>query len=164
RLKDSEQHLLRSKRLFDSLSDSVHGAQTNETLARLYLENKQFALAEEAIDRAVRTLELTDGEAALAESLTTAGVIAARQCRYSEAKKSFEAAFRVAERCGDQEGAGRALLIMFEEVNDGLDLNEKIQISEKLKRLLGRTQQPALQARVEKCFALIEETPHETYD
>jgi DNA-binding winged helix-turn-helix (wHTH) protein len=60
-LKESEQHLLRSKRLFECLSDSVHGAQTNETLARLYLETKQFALAKEAIDCAVKTLDLTDG-------------------------------------------------------------------------------------------------------
>jgi tetratricopeptide (TPR) repeat protein len=96
--------------LFESLSDSVHGAQSNETLARLYLETKQFDLAEEAIGRAVTTLELTDGEAALAESLTTAGVVAAKQLRYSEAKRSFEAAFRVAERSGDHEGAGRALV------------------------------------------------------
>ena len=49
-----------------------------------------------------------DGEAALAESLRTAGVVAARQWRYAEAKRSFEAAFRVAERCGDHEGAGLA--------------------------------------------------------
>lgn len=56
------------------------------TLARLYLETKQFALAEEAIEHAVKTLELTDG-------------------------------------------AGRALLIMFEEMNDGLGQNEKSQRS-----------------------------------
>jgi hypothetical protein len=37
----------------------------------------------------------------------------------------------VAERCGDQEGAGRALLTMFEEINDGLELNEKTEISER---------------------------------
>ena len=102
-LEESEQHLLKSKRLFDSLSDCVHGAQRNETLARLYLENKQFARAEEVIGRAVKTLELTNVEAALAESVTTAGVIAAKQCRYSAAKKSFDAAFRVAERCSDHE-------------------------------------------------------------
>jgi tetratricopeptide (TPR) repeat protein len=163
-LKESEQHLLQAKRLFDSLSDSVLGAQTNETLARLYLETEQFALAEEAINRAVKTLELTDGEAALAESLTTAGVVAARQRRHGEAKKSFEAAFRVAERCGDHEGAGRALLIMFEETNEGLDRHEKNQISEQLKRLLGTTQQPALLARVEKCLTLVEGESHETYE
>jgi DNA-binding winged helix-turn-helix (wHTH) protein len=153
-LKEAEQYLLRSKRLFDSLADSVHGAQANETLARLYLESEQFALAEEAIDRAVRTLELTDGEAA----------VAGRQRRYAEAKKSFEAAFRVAERCGDHEGAGLALLMMFEEVNDELGRNEKNQISDKLKRLLGTTQQPVLRARIEKCVALIESESHKTYE
>ena len=59
---------------------------------------------------------------------------------------------------------GRALLIMFEVVNDSLDPHEKTQISEKLKRLLGRTQQPALRARVEKCIAQVEEPSDETYD
>src|SRR6185503_7303974 len=45
--------------------------------------------------------------------------------------------------------AEEALLIMFEEVNDGLGRTEKNQISDKLKRPLGTTQQPALRARVE---------------
>jgi hypothetical protein len=40
--------------------------------------------------------------------------------------KHLLAAFGVAERCGDHEGAGLALLIMFEEINDGLDRNERI--------------------------------------
>ncbi|HEX3252577.1 MAG TPA: hypothetical protein VHS05_24270 [Pyrinomonadaceae bacterium] len=70
----------------------------------------------------------------------------------------------VAERCGDQEGAGRALLTMFEEINDGLELNEKTEISEKIKRVLGRTQQSSLDSRVEKCLALVESTSHKIYD
>jgi hypothetical protein len=40
--------------------------------------------------------------------------------------------------------------MMFVEVNDELGRNEKNQISNKLKRLLGTTQQSALRARVEK--------------
>jgi DNA-binding winged helix-turn-helix (wHTH) protein/tetratricopeptide (TPR) repeat protein len=135
RFKDSEQCLLRAKRLFESLGDCIHGAQTNETLARLYIETKQFPLAEEAIHRAVKTLEKTDGEASLAESLRTAGVVAARQQLYDEAKKSFEAAFRVSERCGDHEGARRALRMMFEELNNGLDPKERNEISDKLNQL-----------------------------
>jgi len=43
-------------------------------------------------------------------------------------------------------------------------IHMKTQISEKLKRLLGRTQQPALRARVEKCIAQVEEPSDETYD
>ena len=152
---ESEKHLLRSRRLFDSLSDSVRGAQVNETLARLYTETKQYALAQQVVDRAVETFEHTDGEAFLAEALTTKGVVACRQFRYSEAKTSFEAAYRVAERCRDNEGAGRALLLMFEEMGDRLEQGEKIQIADKLRRLFAATQQTALSVRVKKCIARI---------
>jgi TolB-like protein len=151
-LNESQSHLMRAKRLFDCLSDSIRGALVNETLTRLYLETKQYSLAQQAIEQAVETLERTDGEAHLAEALTTAGMVAARQGRYEDGKKGFQAAYMVAERCGDQEGAGLALLIMFEEMNSYLGNIEKNQISEKLKKLLSTTQQTALQARIQKCL------------
>jgi DNA-binding winged helix-turn-helix (wHTH) protein/tetratricopeptide (TPR) repeat protein len=154
-LDESEKHLLRSRRLFDGYSDSVRGAQVNETLTRLYLETKQYSLAQDTIELAIETLELTDGEALLAEALTTKGVVARRLERYVDAQKSFEAAYRVAERCGDNEGAGRALLIMFEEMGEYLQQLERIQVSEKLKRLFAATQQTALLSRVEKSIAEI---------
>jgi len=102
------------------------------------------------IQRAVKTLERTDGEALLAEAVTTKGLVAARQRRYNDAKKSFEAAYNIAERCGDNEGAGRALLLMLEELEDILDPVEKSQLSNELKNLLASTQQTALRTRVEK--------------
>jgi hypothetical protein len=77
-------------------------------------------------------------------------VVAVRLGQHSEAKKNFEAAYKVAERCGDHEGAGRALLLMFEELGDQLEATERSQILEKLKKLLATTQQTDLQARVEK--------------
>ena len=150
---ESENHLLRSRRLFDSFSDIVRGAQVNETLARLYIETKQYTVAQEVIERAVETLELTDGEALLAEAFTTNGVVAARLGQHSNAKKSFEAAHRVAERCGDYEGAGRALLILLEEMGDHLEQTEKIEVPQKLKALFAMSQQPAVQARVKKSIA-----------
>jgi tetratricopeptide (TPR) repeat protein len=153
---ESEKHLLRSRRLFECFSYSIQAAQVNETLARLYIEMKQYELAQEVIARAVETLEFTDGEAFLAEALTTAGVVAARQQRHTDASQNFQAAYKVAERCGDDEGAGRALLIMFEETGNRLDHLEKIQIAEKLKKLFAMTQQTALLARVEKCIAEID--------
>lgn len=152
RLDEAEEHLLRSKRLFQCFADSVREAQVNETLAELYMEKGEYALAHEAVESAVAALELTDGEAALAEALRTAGVVAARQARFGDAKKRFEAAYKVAERCGDQAGAGRALLIMFEEMGDQLDKIETLEIAEKLKRLLGATQQTALRTRVQRCI------------
>ena len=151
--KESETHLLRSKRLFSCLSDDIRGAQVNETLTRLYIETGQYPLARNVIEQAVETLERTDGEALLAEALRTAGVVAARQERYGDAKRSFEAAYKVAERCSDGEGAGCALLMMFEEIGELLEDSEKNQIAEKVKALLASTQQTALQARIAKCIA-----------
>lgn len=147
----SEEHLLRARRLFENFSDAVRGAQVKETLARLYLKTQRFALAHQVIDEAVATLELTDSEAFLAEALTTAGIVAAKQLRFADARKNFEAAYKVAERCGNNEGAGRALLGMFEEMNDCLAKEECNQIAEKLNKLLARTQQKALELRLQRC-------------
>src|ERR1051326_3982683 len=147
---ESEEHLLRSLKSFNSFSDSVAAAQVNETLARLYIETHQYDLAQDVIERAVKTLECTDGEALLAEAVTTKGLVAAKQGRYNDAKKSFEAAYNIAQRCGDNEGAGRALLSMLEELEDKLDPAEKSQLSAELKELLASTQQTALRTRVQK--------------
>ena len=153
--KQSEEHLLRSRKLFDGFSDSLRGAQVDETLARLYLQTRQYDLAQTAIERAVQIFELADNEVLLAEALTTNGVIASKLGRYNDAQKSFEAAYKISERCSDNEGAGLALLIMFEEIGDHLEQLEKTQIAEKLKTLLASTQKTALQTRVLKLLAEI---------
>jgi TolB-like protein len=151
--KESENHLLRSQRLFECFSDTVRGAQVKETLARLYVETQQYLEAQEIIEQAVRTLEITGGESFLSEALTTSGVVAARQGRSSDAKKTFEAAYRVAERCGDTEGAGRALLLLVEEIGKHLAQAERIAICEKLKALFAASQQTALLIRVNNCIS-----------
>ncbi len=148
----AEHHLLRSKRFFGCLSDRIREAQVNETLARLYLETKQYDAAEAVIRQAVETLESSDGEALLAEAMTTSGIVASKLGRASDARKSLEAAYKVAERCGDEEGAGRALLVMLEEVGESLESGEKIQVADTLKRLLRTTQRKELQTRVQKCI------------
>ena len=81
-----------------------------------------------------------------------------KQQQHGIAKKSFEAACRVAERCGDNECAGRALLIMFEEFSGRLEYAENIEIVEKLKRLLATTQQTSLLMRVAKCIDQVDAT------
>jgi tetratricopeptide (TPR) repeat protein len=148
--KESEECLLRSRKLLSSFSDSLRGAQVNETLARLYIKTRQYRLAQTTIEQAVKAFELADNEALLAEALITNGVITSRLGLYNNAKKSFEAACKIAERCSDNEGAGLALLIMFEEMGNRLEQLERIQTAKKLKRLLATTQQRALQSRVEK--------------
>src|ERR1043165_519026 len=147
---ESEKHLLRSLKSFNSFSDSVAAAQVNETLARLYMETRQYDLAQAAVGKAVKILERTDSEALLAEAVTTNGLVAAKQLRYNEAKKSFEAAYNIAERCGDTEGAGRALLMMLEELKDSLTPKEKTELLKELTGLPASTQQKTLQDHLEK--------------
>jgi tetratricopeptide (TPR) repeat protein len=153
---EAEAHLVRSRSLFEAFDDLVRAAQVNETLARLYIATEQFDSGQNAIALAVKTLELTDEEALLAEALTTSGLINNKLGHQTEAKKNFEAAYRVAERCGDHEGAGRAMLVMVEEMRDRLECAEKNQISNQLKKLLSQTQQSGLRARIERAVALIQ--------
>jgi DNA-binding winged helix-turn-helix (wHTH) protein len=149
---ESECHLLRSRRLFEAFSDVVRGAQVNETLARLYVATQRYVLAQDAITKSVQILERTDGEALLAEALTTNGLVESKLANYSKAKSMLQAGCSVAERCGDYEGAGRALLILLEELNHQLEWAEKLHISEKLKGFFETTQQTATQTRLQKCI------------
>ena len=151
-LEESEMRLQRSRNLFENFSDPIRGAQVNETLARLYIETEQFELAQVMIEQAVETLSFTDGEALLAEALTTNGVLAIKRQNHYAAKKLLAGAYKVAERCGDNEGAGRALLVMFEELGDYLEEVERIEIAEDLKRLFSTTQQASVRSRVTKCL------------
>ena len=149
---ESEKHLRRSRELFDSFSDRVRGAQVSETLSRLYIETKQYDLAQDAIERAITTLELTDGEALLAEALITNGVLASRQGNHGMAKRRFQGAYNVAERCGDSEGAGRALLVMFEEMERHLESVERAEMVGELQKLFATTQQASIRLRIVKCL------------
>ncbi len=153
--KESEEHLLRSRKLLDGFSDTLRSAQVDETLARMYLQTNQYKLAQLVIEKAIDTFEHADNDSLLAEALTTSGVIATKVGQYNEAQKRFVAAYKISERCSDTEGAGLALLIMFEEMGDRLEHHDRIQIAEKLGRLLATTQQTSLQARVAKCLAEI---------
>jgi DNA-binding winged helix-turn-helix (wHTH) protein/Tfp pilus assembly protein PilF len=151
--KESEEHLLRARRIFEGLSDNLRSAQVNDTLARLYIDTSKYSEAQQTIDQAIEVFELADGEMLLAEALITSGILAVKQQRHSIAKKRFEAACRVAERCEDNECAGRALLIMFEELSGRLEPAENIEVVGKMKKLLATTQQTNLLTRVAKCIA-----------
>jgi len=147
---ESEQHLLRAKRIFEALCDTVRGAQVNDTLARLYIETKEHDRAQETIDRAVEALAPTDSDAILAETLTTKGIVACKLGKFSEGKRSFETAHKLAHKCGDYEGAGRALVALFEQMGEHLEPAETMRLVGDLKGLLLSIQQPSLAARIEQ--------------
>ena len=163
-LKEAEDHLWRARRLFDGFSDHVRRAQVDETLARLHIAAQRFQSAEEAASRAVETLESGDEEALLAEALTTRGLVLYKLDRNSEAKGALEGAYRVAERCGDHEGAGRALLIVVEEMCENLGVDERGELRARIEKVLEHSQQAGTRGRLRKCLELIEATPFSSED
>jgi signal transduction histidine kinase/ActR/RegA family two-component response regulator len=156
-------HLDKARRLFEMLGDHVRRAQVDETLAQLHLASNRYDLAERAIDWAVETLESSGEEAFLAEALITRGIVLCRLGKKHEAKPIFERAQRVAERCEDNEAAGRALLILMEEMCDQLADDERREIGAQANQLLANSQQHATRERLRKCLEMIAEahTRHE---
>jgi signal transduction histidine kinase/predicted negative regulator of RcsB-dependent stress response/ActR/RegA family two-component response regulator len=156
-------HLEKARRLFEMLTDNVRRAQVDETLAQLYLASQTYDSAERAINSSVDTLETSGEQAFLAEALTTRGIVLCRLGKKHEAKPIFERAQRVAERCEDYEAAGRALLILIEEMCDQLADDERREIGAQANQLLANSQQHATRERLRKCLETIAEahTRHE---
>src|SRR5437868_9816218 len=136
RFEESQIYLERARTLFTGLGDSIGCAQVDETLAQLHLASENYDLAERTIKLAVNTFEGSGEDALLAEALTTQGLILCRLGHRHEAKPIIERARRVAERCGDREGAGRALLILVEDMCDQLADDERRELGAEANALL----------------------------
>lgn len=163
RFAESQTHLERARSLFRELGDMIGCAQVDDTLAQLYLASGNYERAESAIELAVNTLEGSEEDALLAEALTTQGLILCRLNHRPAAKPIIERARRVAERCGDREGAGRALLILIEEMCDQLADDERREIGAQANQLLANSQQHATRERLRKCLETIAEA-HTRYE
>lgn len=152
---EAESHLLNARQLFGQLEDKLRQAQVDDCLSRLYMATGRFDMAETAIDIAIASLEADDEEAVLAEALTTKGLLCFKLHRQSEARRILEAAWRIAERCGDYEGAGRALLVLAEEMHSQLEPKERDLLALRIQKLLGQTQQASTHARLTECLRRI---------
>jgi signal transduction histidine kinase/ActR/RegA family two-component response regulator len=157
RFDEAEAHLQRAKSLFEQFGDQVKRAQVDETVAQLLIAKEEYQLAESSIKGAVNTLEDRGEDALLAEALTTQGLILCRLGHRQEAKPILERARRVAERCGDRESAGRALLILIEEMCEQLPDDERREIGAQANQLLANSQQHATRERLRKCLDKIAE-------
>jgi len=155
RFDEAKIHLGSARKLFEEFGDQVRRAQVDETLAQLYLALEQHESAEHSIKLAVETLETGGEEGLLAEALTTHGLVLCRLGRRHEAKPALERARRVAERCGDNEGAGRALLILIEEMCDQLGDDERREIGSRANQLLANSQQKLTRERLRICLERI---------
>jgi signal transduction histidine kinase/FixJ family two-component response regulator len=155
RFDEAQLHLERARKLFEELGDQVRRAQVDETLAQLYLASEQYGLAQRSVSRAVETMETTGEEALLAEALTTSGLVLCKLGRRHEAKPILHRARRVAERCGDYEGAGRALLILIEEMCEQLGEDERQEIGAQAGQLLANSQHASTSERLRNCLERI---------
>ena len=154
-LKDAEAHLQRARRAFDSFGDRIRRAQVDDSLAHLYLAQGRPELAHEVINYAVLVTEKGDEDLLLAEALMTKGLIYCRLGRYGDGKRVLEEAHRLAFRCGEGEGAGRALLILIEEVGDILEHEDRQRIGQQLVELLSLSERPVLRQRLDRCLEVI---------
>ena len=157
RFDQAECHLNRASDLFGRFGDQIKRAQVDETVAQLYVAKREYERAECAIESAVQTLEDRGEDALLAEALTTQGIVMCRLDHKQEAKPIIERARRVAERCGDRESAGRALLILIEEMCEQLPDDERREIGAQANQLLANSQQHATRERLRKCLERIAE-------
>lgn len=94
----------------------------------------------------------------MAEALTTRGILLCKLERYNEARATLEGARQIAERCGDSEGAGRALLALVEEMHRNLNEYECRSIANRLRQLLEQTQAESTRCRLENCLRIIGDT------
>jgi signal transduction histidine kinase/CheY-like chemotaxis protein len=157
KFEEAQVHLQRAFKLFEEFGDQVRGAQVKETIAQLYIGSCQYKLADLAIKSALGTLEDSSEQALLAEALTTQGLVLCRLGHRQEAKPILERARRVAERCGDRESAGKALLILIEEMCEHLPDDERREIGAQANQLLANSQQDATRERLKKCLDKIAE-------
>lgn len=154
-MKDAEAHLQRAQKVFTVLNDKVRRAQVDDTLAQLYAATERFDLAQQVVERAITSLEESDEDAILAEALTTKGVILCQLNRHLEARGILEGARRIAERCGDSEGAGRALLVMMEHMGKELDELERQALASRMCKLLENCQLATIRTRLQRCLERI---------
>jgi CheY-like chemotaxis protein len=139
RLADAHRHLDRAQILFARLKDDLHGAQVDETRARVLLAEGRVIEAEKAARRTVRTHERGDALYLLAEALTTHGTALARLRHSVEAHSAFERAISIAEETGDTHGAGLAALTLVEELGGDLTNDELCVVIDRAKSLLSES-------------------------
>ena len=155
RLAEAEMHLLQARTFFHAFGDKRKCAHVDQSLAEFYIASGQFARAEQTIVSSIENLETSGYEWLLAEGLRIHAGVLCKMGRASEAKRVLHRAHQVAERCGDIEGAGDALLMMIEEMCDQLDDDERAEVAIRLDHLLSDSQKEVTITRLRKCLALV---------
>jgi tetratricopeptide (TPR) repeat protein len=151
RYNEAHQHLESACRMFIDLRDSVSVAQVNESRAQVFLAQARHAEAETVSFGAVHSLEHGGQQALLAEALLTHGTALARLGRDAQARVVLNRAAEVAQQVGDIEAAGRAHLVIIEELQSRLQAYELVDLYETADRLLENSQNNQTLARLRGC-------------
>ncbi len=122
RCQEAHAHLDRARRIFSSLKDKTAVAQTDETRARVFLKEKKDAEAEKTARSSVRTLEQSDMQLPLAESLKTHGTSLARLGNYASALSTYRRAIDLYQQIGSINRAGQVALAVFREMGELLTI------------------------------------------
>jgi len=147
----AHEHLDRALALYTHLGDNAYLAGLEDTRARVFLAEENFAQAEKVAFTAIQMFEKSDEHSHLAEALTTRGVALAYLHHCERARACFERAIEVAEQAGDFEKAGRAALSLVELLAEQLTQDELCGVLELARRCLGDTQHEELRKRLTAC-------------
>ena len=125
RCTEAHEHLDRARRILNSLKDKHAVAQVDETRARLLLKEKRYADAEKVARSSVRTLEKSDMQLPLVESLTTHGTALARLGNYGAALTTFRRAIDGSQQIGSLSRAGQVALTVFQEMGERVAVHDR---------------------------------------
>jgi DNA-binding winged helix-turn-helix (wHTH) protein/tetratricopeptide (TPR) repeat protein len=148
-------HLWTAWVVFERLGDKVRRAQVDDTLARLLIALREFELAKMVSERATDIFQNGDEDALFAEVLTTRGLVMCKLDQGRDAIITLERAYGIAARCGDREGALKALLIMLEELESQLSSEQQHDIGLRLRQLLPECRQSSIKDRALSALELV---------
>lgn len=136
---DAHEHLDKALGFFEVLGDKGAVAQVRESKARAFLGEGRYGEAERLANKAAQALEEGEHSVFLAEALTTQGTSLARMGRFVEADLTLRQAMETAVTAGDASYAGRAAVVLLEEVGNELSHEQRIDLYLVADRLLGET-------------------------
>jgi len=148
RFGEAHEQLDHARSLFEGLKDRGMVAQVDDTRARAFIDQGRFEKAESVARRSVLVLEEGDQLSLLAEALTTHGRALAKLGNAQLAHSKFGEAIATAQRAGDPESAGLAVLSIGEELADYLSHNELCSYYRMADSLLAESQYPEIKVRL----------------
>jgi tetratricopeptide (TPR) repeat protein len=135
--KEAHRHLDHARRLMVSLKESVNTARLDETRARVFLAQGNYAIAERVAKSAVTVLEQS-GHHSLAEALITHGTALTYLGQHDYARFTLLRAIEISEEAGAMNRAGEAALIIIKRLGGHLEevqsLSAKLPLVKEIRR------------------------------